>query len=122
MSISAQQMADRVAELMEARLRIKGEGLRAKVRRGGRYLPRKVLVSAQFLAEAAEQSNVPKLLAQVDPEKTAEAYDTCVQFLKPLDAGARRRTLMLGIARSVAAAVVLTAALVLVVLTWRGYI
>ena len=40
-----QQMADRVAELMEARLRVKGEGLTAKLKRGGRFLPRRVMAA-----------------------------------------------------------------------------
>ena len=38
---SIQQMADRVAQLMEERLRLRGTGLEEKLRRGGRLLPRR---------------------------------------------------------------------------------
>jgi hypothetical protein len=120
--MSVQQMADRVAELMEARLRIKGEGLAAKLKRGRRFLPRKVAASAEFLTEAAEQSQMPKLLIQLDHEKVALAYDTCVRYLKPLGRGARRRAVVLGIVTSFAFSILATVTLVAGVLVWRGYI
>jgi hypothetical protein len=120
MNIAVQQMADRVAELMEARLRIKGEGLSAKLKRGRRYLPRKVLAGAEFLAESAEKAQVPHLQTQLDHEKVALAYDTCVRYLKPLGRGARRRAIVLGIATSSAFSILATVALVAGVLIWRG--
>jgi hypothetical protein len=122
MSISVQQMADRVAELMEARLRVKGDDLSGKLQRGRKLLPRRVQGAAQFLAEASEQAKVPKLLVQIDPERTAEAYDTCVRYLKPLGVGARRRAWFLGAVTSAATVVVVTVAMVLGVLMWRGFI
>ena len=122
MSMSIQQMADRVAELMEDRLRVKGEGLATKLRRGGRYLPRKVLTAAQLLATSAEQARLPRLQGQLDPEQIALAYDVCVRFLKPLGVGARRRAAILGFATSVTGIGVVTAGLVAAVLVWRGFL
>jgi len=122
MSMSIQQMADRVAELMEARLRVKGAGLEAKLRRGGRFLPRKVLASAQLLAVSSEQARMPRVRGQFDPEQIATAYDTCVRFLKPLGAGARRRAAIVGFVTSLAGIVIATAALVGGVLVWRGFL
>ncbi|MGC1488439.1 MAG: hypothetical protein WA784_11700 [Albidovulum sp.] len=122
MSISVQQMADRVAELMEARLRIKGDSLNAKLRRGRRFLPRRVLTGAQYLAQSAEQAQVPRLQSQLDPEQIALAYDTCVRYLKPLGSGARRRAFLLQFATSLALTLLVTTGLLIGVLIWRGYI
>ena len=122
MSISVQQMADRVAELMEARLRVKGEGLTAKLKRGGRFLPRKVMAAAEILARANEQAQVPHLQMRLDPEKTANAYDVCVRYLKPLGGGARRKAWIMGMASTIAAILLVTAVLLVSVLIWRGFI
>ena len=116
------EMAERVAELMELRLRVKGEGLPAKLKHGGRLLPRKVLGAAQYLAQAAEQARMPKLQGQIDAEKIALAYDLCVRHLKPLGSGARRGAILWGLAGSLAAILVLCAGLFAAALVWRGYL
>ncbi|MFN0116529.1 MAG: hypothetical protein ACKVPY_17805 [Paracoccaceae bacterium] len=119
---SIQQMAERVAQLMEERLRVRGRSLDDKLRRGGRALPKRVLREAWYLAEAADRARVPKLLLQLDHARIAEAYDICVRYLKPLGAGARRWNAVLNFATSLAAIVLVTAVLVLTVLVWRGYL
>jgi hypothetical protein len=120
--VTVQQMADRVAQLMEERLRIKGRGLGEKLRRGGRYLPRKVRTQAAYLAQAAAEAQVPRLQMRLDSERIATAYDACVRYLKPLGQGARRKAALLNFITSVAATLLVTAALVIVVLVWRGYV
>ena len=76
-AVTIQQMAERVDHMMEERLRIKGNGLTEKLRKGGRFLPRKVLAAAEKLADAAEQSKNPKLLLRIDEAAVAAAYDVC---------------------------------------------
>ena len=115
-------MAGRVAELFEARLNIGGRTLADKLRRGGRRLPREVRREAAYLAQAVEQAKVPKLMVQIDHARTADAYDACLRYLKPIGAAERRRTLAMQILTGVGAAVFLTGALVLLILVWRGYI
>lgn len=122
MSISVQQMADRVAELMEARLRVRGAGLAAKLKRGGRHLPKRVLLAAEALAEADRQAQIPHLQVRIDHEATAQAYDICVRYLKPLGAGARRRALLWNLAGSAAAVTLVTAAMAVTVLFWQGFL
>lgn len=119
---SVQQMAGRIAELMEARLRIRGEGLATKLRRGGRFLPRKVRRHAEYLAQADAEARVPKLLTRLDHERIAEAYDVCVRYLKPLGAGARRRAILLDMFTGFATGLFATGVLVIVLLLWRGYL
>jgi hypothetical protein len=120
--VPIQRMADRVAELMEQRLRIRGAGLAEKLRRGGRLLPRKVRAAAQVLAEAAEMAQNPKLLMQVDQEATAEAYDICLRHLGGVDRKARRNGAVLNVAASVAFSILVVAVLVIGILIWRGLI
>ncbi len=119
---SVQQMADRVAALMEERLRIRGAGLAAKLRRGGRALPRRVRAEAELLAAAAEQAQMPKLLRQLDHRRVTAAHDACLRYLRPLGRGARLRGHALDLAASAALALVVTAALVVGVLVWRGFV
>lgn len=120
--VTVQQMADRVAQLMEDRLRIRGSGLPEKLRRGGRYLPRRVRAEARYLADAAEKARVPKLQLQLDHPKIAAAYDRCVRHLKPLGQGARRWAMLVGAVTSVGVTVFVTGALLLCVLVWRGFV
>jgi hypothetical protein len=122
MTTSIEQMADRVADLMEARLRVRGAGLSRKLRRGGRLLPKKVKTAAEVLALSAEAAQVPKFRSRVDPERAAIAYDICLRYLKPLGAGDRRRALLRDVGLSFASTLLVTAGLALAVLIWRGYL
>ncbi|MDR0807532.1 MAG: hypothetical protein LBE86_00085 [Gemmobacter sp.] len=99
---SIQQMADRVADLMEDRLRIGGAGLAAKLDRGGSRLPRKVRTAAGKLAEAAHMSQNPRLLPRIDQADMAENYRICLRHLSPLGWGARQRGRFMSVAAQVA--------------------
>ena len=120
--VPIQQMADRVAGLMEERLRVRGQGLGEKLRKGGRLLPRRVRAAAEILQTGAVMAQNPKLWAQVDQQAVAQAYDTCVRHLNNVDGGDRRKGAVLGIAASVAFSVLVVAALLFSVLRWRGFI
>lgn len=121
-AVTIQQMADRVAGLLEERLRIRGTGLEEKLRKAGRLLPRKVRSAAEFLAQAAASAQNPKLLLQIDNSAVAEAYDLCLRHLGGVDAGDRRRGLIVGVAASIAFSVLVVALLLGAVLYWRGFI
>lgn len=120
--VSIDEMAARVAELLEERLNIGGRTLADKLRRGGRRLPRRIRREADFLAQAASQAKVPRLLVQVDPARTAHAYDACLRYLKPIGAGARRRALGMQILTGIGAGIFATGLLLLLALLWLGYI
>jgi len=119
---TVQQMADRVASLMEKRMNIAGKGLREKLRRGGRRLPRKVRREAEYLAEVAELAMHPKMQLMLDDARIATAYDTCVKYLNPLGASDRLKGAMLGVGGSIAFAVFVVVAGMIGVLVWRGFL
>ncbi len=121
-AVTIQQMADRIADLMEERLNVRGKGLTEKVRKAGRLLPRRVRLAAERLSDAAERSKNPKLLLQIDEAVVAASYDVCSKHLVKIDAGSRRMGMVLGMAGSVAGLLLAVMVLAAVVLYWRGYL
>jgi len=119
-AVTIQQMADRVAALMEQKLRMRGAGLSDKLRRAGRRLPKSVRLAAEALAQAGEMAKSPRLMHRIDEERVAEAYDTCLRHLGAVDPGDRRRGMLIGMAASIAFSLLSVAVLVAVVLWWRG--
>lgn len=119
-AMATQQMADRVAGLLEERLKIRGQGLSAKLSGARRHVPRKVAIAAAKLAEAAEMSQNPKLMLQIDDAKVADAYDTCVRYLAPLGAGARRRGVLTSVAAQLVVGLLALALIGWVIARMRG--
>ena len=121
-AVTIHQMADRVAQLMEERLALRGRDLPAKLRKAGRSLPRRVREGAEVLAEAAAKAKNPKLLGQINMVQVAEAYDICVRHLAAIDAGQLRRQRLGSIISSVAFGTLFLALGLVAVLAWRGYL
>lgn len=121
-ALSIQQMADRVAGLMQDRLGVRGTGLGAKLRTGGRRLPRKVRLAAEELARSAELAQNPKLLLQIDHDQLAENYDLCLRHLGGLKPRAAWLDGTVAVAASIAMSVLLVVVLVIALMRWRGLI
>lgn len=119
-AVSIQQMADRVAALMEDRLGLRGDGLAAKTARARRILPRRLHEAATRLAEAAHMSQNPRLLLQVDREKVAADYDALVRHLGGLSRWDRRRAWAVQAAGSVGMALLAAGAVAAALMWWRG--
>lgn len=122
MSMAIQQMADRVAQLLEEKLSLGGRDLATKLRRGKRLLPRKVRDAADALAAAAEKARNPKLIGQVDMGQVADAYDLCVRHLAGIDPAERRRGTMVSMVESVGIGVLILGVVVVGVMYWLGYL
>lgn len=120
--ITVQQMADRVAQLLEERLRSKGATLEARLRSAGRRLPRKVRDAGAALAAAVQMMQNPRLMHQVDDETVAVAYDICVRHLTAINPSASRRGLILDMAARVAFAMLVVAVGFVAFLYWRGFV
>ena len=119
-AITIQQMADRVAGLMEQRLGVRGNGLAEKLRRGGRRLPRKVRAQAQELADYAEKAKNPKLLVQIDQARVAACYDGCLRHLSGLGGGSATLRVLVRVVVTVALGLLLVGGVVLLVQQLQG--
>ncbi len=120
-AVTIQQMADRVAQLLEERLSLGGKGLAAKLKRAGRTLPRKVRDAGRLLASAAQKAQNPKLLGQIDMGEVTEAYDICLKHLIAIDPVDRKRGYFAGIVESVGFGVLALVIAIAALLAWRGY-
>jgi hypothetical protein len=117
---SIQQMADRVSVLIEEKLGARGPGLADRTRRAGRRLPGKVRAAALRLAEAATMAQNPKLLLQLDEQKVAADYDTCVRHLSAISVGDRWIGRIVNFGASTVITVLIVLALVVAFVYWRG--
>lgn len=119
---TTQQMADRVAALMEDRLKVRGKGLDAKLRNGGRRLPRKIRKEAEYLSAMAQLAHHPKVQMMMDEGRVAHAYDACVRHLGQIGARDRLVGRVLGVTGSVAFALLVIGGGFIAFLVWRGYL
>jgi hypothetical protein len=117
-----QQMADRVAQLMQDRLHLKGRSLDEKLRRGGRQVPRRLRAPARFLADAADLAQNPRLAMQIDSAAVAEAYDRCIAALGGSGRAGRWMTWGLNRLATIVLSLMVLAALIVLVLRWRHMI
>ena len=117
-----QQMATRVAQLMEKRFGFRAATLQEALRKGGRKLPKKVLTAAKFLAQADEQSKHAKLLMQLNEPEIVNAYDLCVTHLNKGSLKGDRRGQVISGAASLATILLVVGVLLIALLRWRGYL
>ncbi len=94
--ITVEERADRIARLIEERLRVRGRGLETKLRRAGRLMPKWIRQEAQTLVQAQQFSASPKLMKLIDPGQIDQAYERCETWLKSVDPGERRKDRILG--------------------------
>lgn len=117
-----QQMATRVAQLMERRFGLRAATLQEALRKAGRKLPKKVLLAAKVLAQADEHSKNAKLLMQLNEPEIANAYDLCVTHLNKGTLKGDRRARVIGAAATLATILLLVGVSLIALLRWRGYI
>lgn len=120
--LALKQMADRIADLLEQKMRIKGTNLSEKLSKGGHRLPRRIRTAAATLAQLSELAANPKLMKQVDFEAASKAYDLCLRHLGKVGFLTRHGYVFEQWALSILTVLTILAALALIVMHWRGLI
>ncbi|MFT3688149.1 hypothetical protein [Paenirhodobacter sp.] len=115
------QMTAQVSQLLADRLGARGPTLRDQLD-AARRLPRRVRRAAGVLAEAEQMAASPKMARRLDMAAVGRAHAACVKYLRPIGAGERARSLVLGVAANVVLGIVVVGALALLVARWRGLI
>lgn len=82
--------AARLAKLIEDRLDVGGDGLRAKLERAGKRLPRHIRAEAGLVVEALALQGHPRLSRQIDARRLARACRHVERYLLAVDPWDRR--------------------------------
>jgi hypothetical protein len=115
-----QVRADRLAQLIEERLDIRGKGLAAKLGRGGRRLPRVVRDAGEQLLLAQRMADTPKLARQINHARIGGLCDEAERVLALIDPWERRRTFAINWLAGNAFNILVVAVLAVAVIVWRG--
>jgi hypothetical protein len=120
-----QPIADAITEtatLMRAKLGTGGATFAAQVRRAGHRMPRRLRAQARALALAEPLAGHPKLSRTLDAAALCANAAELRDWLQSIDLADRRRGWWLGMLGGLAFNLLAFAALVLVVLRWRGFL
>lgn len=120
--VSVEEIAASVEALLEKQMGVGGHGLRAKVKRAGRRLPRSVRRDAMLIAEAQPLAGHPKLSKQVDLPRMEAAERRIAAYLRGYDLADKRKGAVLGLLGSLSFNLLAVGALLVVVLVWRGLV
>ena len=120
--MTLQDRADQIAALMEEKRGLGGKGLAAKVRRAGRSLPRWVRREVARLLEASELEAHPKLSRQADHARALRGAQNVQKWLEQQNPWDRRKAWAIGFAATNLFNLLFIAAVVIVVLVWRGFL
>lgn len=119
-NVNLQAKTDRLAQLLEERLDIRGSGFEVKLRRAGRLLPRELRRDGATLVEALSLSAHPRLERRIDAKKVESSAKAIEQYLLDLDPWERRRGIAVNLSASVLFNLLVVAALVAGFMAWRG--
>ena len=114
--------AEALAQLMEDRLGLRGDGFAAKLKRAGRRLPCRIRRDGAVIVEALDLQAHPKLSRQVDEARLTRALTHLDRYLRSIDPWERRKGVMLNWLAGLAFSLLVVAGLLIAALRWRGMI
>ena len=117
-----QDRADRIAELMESHLGVRGKSLEEKLRKAGRSLPREIRQKGDQLTQAVQLEANPKLARRIDEDQVNTAFKACEKYLKDIDAADRRKGYAISFLTTNAFNFVAISGMLIAVLVWRGFL
>ena len=122
MTRTVAELVEDVREGFEEKLGLRARTLDRQIKKAGRLLPRAVRRDAVFLSQCLTVADNPKLSKMYDMNRATAAHETVMTYLDTIDPAEERRAKTLSVVTSIAFALLVTAALVLFVLSQRGFI
>jgi hypothetical protein len=113
---------DALRRTLAERLGLGSGDLATLLGRAGRSLPRRLRPAATTLAEAERMAANPRLAARIDAARVETAARDLTDWLATQNPRERRRTALVNAAALIAFRLLVTAALVITVLVWRGIV
>ncbi len=106
--------------LLADKLDARGANLGSQLRWARRRLPRQVRREAEYLAQAEQIARHPKFARLIDPRAVSRAHGRLARHLDGVDLATIRRNRRKDRAATLALYVLVTFALVVAMLWWRG--
>ena len=116
------ERSNRIAELMQERLGVRGDTLESKLNRAGSEIPKWVRKEAQHLVEAQRLMGHPKLMMQANVANVDSAFRACETYLTSINRAERRKTKVLGFLATNAFNLLLVGAMFVVTLRLTGQV
>ena len=112
----------KVLNMLRVKLGVKARDLPLGMKRAGRRLPRDAHRAAQVISTAKVQLGHPKLARMVDLHSVATAETVLHAYLEKIDPKERRKHAILSMLGAQALNILGVFALVIALLTWRGFL
>lgn len=116
------QMTGRVHELLREKTGVGGKTLATSLRRARRGLPRSFRKAGKALLDAETLAKNPNTFKNVDAAELSRAYDICIKELNSMDRAKSKSQARYNMAATIAAQILIVAALAIAFLWWRGLI
>ena len=117
-----QERCDRIADLIDENLGIRGKSLEGKLGRAGRLLPKYIRRDGAVLIDAMKLEGSPKLARMIDDAEVHRAYGNCENYLSGIDPWVRRKNNMISFLSTNALNLIVITGAVIGVLVWRDLI
>ena len=112
----------KLESLLQERLGVRGPSFEARLKRAGRRLPRFARRAGDRIAKARILLGNPRLARLVDKPGTMHSIAILRGHLETINAGERRKSLILGLLGSMVFNLLALVLLILVLLRWQGVI
>lgn len=119
---TVENMAETLSLLLYDKLRVKGDGLQAKITRAGRLLPRRIRQKATLIAEAERFAGNPKLARMIDETALNRAYKEVETHLNSIDVADLRKGRLINFFGLLSFNLLVVGALLLGFLVWKGFL
>lgn len=114
--------ATRLRHLARTKFGVGGDTLEVAMRRVGRRVPKRIQSQAKIVIKAQKALGHPKLWMQVDAGRVEQAFRIVEAHLQSVDPDDRRKGFLLSMLGSLVFNLMLLAALLVLLLIWRGFV